>query len=589
MSTNLHMDWAELVVDGLVGAGVTDVVVSPGSRSTPLVLAAAGRDELTCRVVVDERSAAFFALGQARAAGRPAALICTSGTAGANYLPAVVEAAEAAVPLVVVTADRPPELRGRGALQTTTQADFFRGFVRFALDLGAPASDPTALRGVRAGVALAVARSLAPRPGPVHLNAPFRKPLEPVPEPPDEAGAGLARLLEGTPVTLHLNAERRPDAAAVAALAAACRRAERGLILAGPAPPRFAAARPAVARLAHRLGFPVLAESASQLRFCGAALPVIAHFEYLLPPPPRLAPDLVVQIGAWPTSASAGRWLESDAAPERWVIDESGGDPANRARAVLAADLAATAAALADALGAGEAVDHRWAGRWRAADAAVAAILDESLRADLERGVLSEAGAVRAVAEALPDGAALVVANSLAIREVDVACPAGSRDRRVFVQRGVSGIDGLVSGAAGVATAARVPTALVLGDLAFLHDIGGLAALRHVRTPLAVVVLQNRGGRIFDLLPLERTVDRALVDRLFVASQELDVERAAAAFGLRYRRCGDAAALEAAVAEGAAEGVTVIEAVVAGEGVRERRLALKSAVERRVAAGERPE
>lgn len=590
MTTNLHLRWAELVVDGLVSAGVREVVLSPGSRSTPLALAAWARSELTCRVIVDERSAGFFAVGQGRAAGRPSVLVCTSGTAGANYLPAVVEASESGVPLVVVTADRPPELQARGALQTTAQADFFRGFVRLALDLGVPDADPRALRGARSGAALAVGRSLAPRPGPVHVNAPFRKPLEPVPGPPESSLDDAVSALRDEPGPRWAGAVRQPDDDALEALEDACLRARRGLIVAGPALPAFAAARPAVARLVERLGFPLLAEASSQLRFTDGGPAAVGLYEYLLPPPPALAPDLVLQLGAWPTSAAAGRWLDSDAAPERWVIEPDGrGDPANRARGVVAADVAAAVTSLAARLQARRPKDRGWVRSWHDADADIAGALDTLLREEADEGRLSEAGAARAVVDALPGGAALVVANSLAIREVDVACPATTGDRSVITQRGVSGIDGLVSGAAGVATVTRAPAVLLVGDLALLHDVGGLAALRHVATPLVVVVLQNRGGRIFDLLPLERTVDPAVVESVFAAPQSFDVQHAAAAFGIAYRRCGDAAALGAAVAEGAASGVTVIEAVMSGPGVRERRLALKRAAERWAVAQERPE
>ena len=191
--SNLHIVWGELLLDALAEAGVRQVVVSPGSRSTPLVLAAARHPRLTTTVVIDERCAAFVALGQGRASGRPSVVICTSGTAGAHHLPAVVEASEAAIPMLLLTADRPPELQGRGALQTIRQAGLYGHFVRATWELGLPDPHPQALAGVRATAALAVHATLDPRPGPVHLNAPFRTPLEP--QPRDASDAELEHLV----------------------------------------------------------------------------------------------------------------------------------------------------------------------------------------------------------------------------------------------------------------------------------------------------------------------------------------------------------------------------------------------------------
>jgi 2-succinyl-5-enolpyruvyl-6-hydroxy-3-cyclohexene-1-carboxylate synthase len=576
---DLNFLWASRLVDGLACAGVSRAVISPGSRSTPLALAAALHPGLTCNVIVDERSAAFFALGQARATCRPSALICTSGTAGAHYLPAVIEASAANLPLIAVTADRPPELHERGALQTIEQGRLYGAHVRSFLELGPPADDERALAGVRAAAAVAVARSLDPRAGPVHINAPFRAPLEPAAAPSAAGPTGAAPRF--------FQARRAPTADAVRALAQACASARRGVIVAGPGRLGQAAARPAALALARRLGFPLLAEAASQLRFAGNEREVVGLFEMLVPAVAGEAfrPDLVLQIGAMPTSVAWGRWLENDGAPERWVLAPHGwNDPANRAAGVIAAEVDLTLQALLPVLGDGVPADPGWAPWWRRAEEVVRAVLTEAEALESAAGHLSETAAVRAVLRAAPEGSLLAVANSLAIREVDLACPADIARVGVLAQRGASGIDGTISAAAGASSVARSPVTAVLGDLAFLHDVGGLAACRHAGGPLVVVVLNNAGGRIFDLLPVaDGRIDQTVVEELFAAGQKADLAALAAAYGVGVGQAADVRGLESAVAQAhAAGGTWVVEAQISGAPVRQRRLDLRAAVQARL-------
>ncbi|MFZ5785093.1 MAG: 2-succinyl-5-enolpyruvyl-6-hydroxy-3-cyclohexene-1-carboxylic-acid synthase [Acidobacteriota bacterium] len=581
---DLNLLWAHRFIDGLAAAGVSRVVVSPGSRSTPLALAASRHPGVACDVIVDERSAAFFALGQARATCRPSALVCTSGTAGAHYLPAVIEASQANLPLVAVTADRPPELHERGALQTIEQVRLFGAHVRAFLDLGAPSEDEPALAGVRAAAAVAVARSLDPRPGPVHVNAPFRAPLAPTAEAPAVEPAA--------PAPRFFQPRRAPTAEAIRALAQACLKARRGVILAGPGRLGQAGARPAALGLARRLGFPLLAEAASQLRFAGGECDVVGLFELLVPPvagdPCR--PDLILQIGAAPTSAAWGRWLESDEAPERWVVTPHGWhDPSNAAAGVVAAEPDLTLQALLAALGEGVPADPGWAAWWRGAEDEVRVALGDAEAREAAAGELSETAAVRAVLRAVPESSLLAVANSLAIREVDLACPPDLARVGVLAQRGASGIDGTISAAAGASSVARSPVTALLGDLAFLHDVGGLAACRHAGGPLVLVVLDNHGGRIFDLLSVaDGRVDAESYERLFAAGQNADPAALASAFGVACRSAADARSLEDAVAEAhAAGGTWVVVARVSGTPVRRRRLELRAAVQARL-RGVRP-
>ncbi len=570
---DLNYLWAWRFVDGLAAAGVRRVVVSPGSRSAPLALAAARHDSLACTVVVDERDAAFFALGQARVTGRPSVLLATSGTAAAHHLPAILEASAADVPLISVTADRPPELQGRGALQTVEQQRLFGPHVRAFFDLGPPAAEEGALRGPAATAAVAVARSLDPRPGPVHVNAPFRPPLEPT----------AWEALPSAATSRFFPPRRLPSEEAVAALAEACARARHGLILAGPLGLGEAGVCPAALALSRRLGFPLLAEAASQCRFAGAGDGVVGLFEMFSPlwAGPRFQPELVLQLGAFPTSPGWGRFFDSDEACERWVVAPHGWhDPANRAAGVVTADVAATLSALASALGEGEPRDPAWASRWYDAERVVAEILARQEQAEAVTSSLSEEGAARATLRGMPDGALLHLANSLAIRTVDLACPPAMARVGVLAQRGVSGIDGSVAAAAGAASVADRPVVALVGDLALLHDVGGLATCRHAAAPVVLVVLANRGGRIFELLPVaDGRLDGATLGALFIAGEEVDLQRLAEAFSLGYRRAEHGAELSAAVAQACGtDGGVLVEAVIRGEGVRARRRALREAV-----------
>lgn len=579
IAANLHLRWAELLVDGLVSAGVRELVASPGSRSAPLVLAADARAELRVTVLVDERVAAFFALGQARVTGRPTAVFCTSGTAGAHFLPAVLEADEAGVPLVVVTADRPPELHHRRAAQTTEQHGFFAGHVRLHTDLGPPHPDEWALRGVRVTAALAVARALGPDPGPVHLNAPFAKPLEPVAENAADAElAAVARRIAAEPLPAVWQAVAHPDPDAVLALAELLRHEPRGVVLAGPAP--LGRKADGAERLARRLGYPLLAETASQLRW---PQPVAAPVPLdLLAPDSRALrpgePRVILQLGLPVVSAAWQRYLESGPVCRRWVMGGSGWpDPWGGAAGFLGADPGRVADALLDALGGAGPSDNAWESTWAKAASDVAAVLLEWREAERRRGELSELGAAWAAVEALPAGSLLVLGNSLAVREVDLVpvCPAPGVG--VLHQRGVAGIDGLIAGAAGAAHVSSRPTLALVGDLAAVHDVGGLAAARQVASPLVIVVLANRGGRIFELLPLAAGgVAEATVERLFLTPVDVDLAHAAAAFGVGHCRATNADELAAALASAlGSPGPTLVEAVISGLGARARWTALR--------------
>jgi 2-succinyl-5-enolpyruvyl-6-hydroxy-3-cyclohexene-1-carboxylate synthase len=569
---NLQTEWARLVVVTLADAGVTDAVVSPGSRSTPYVLALAREPRMRVVSVVDERVAAFLALGTARMTGRPGLLLCTSGTALAHYLPAVIEASESGLPLIVLSADRPPEVYDAAANQTIRQANVYGAFTRWSADLGVPESALPVLRGLRRRVLQAVRAALADKPGPVHLNAPARKPLEP----PADLGPDDAALAATVDTVLRTRVEpvgrpaRHAAEDTIAAWAAAIAGARGcGIVVCGPGAGTDAAVREAVVVLACEAGFPVLAEAASGLRFCGpldAGVRRVASVDALL----RAGlgsdvgrPAVIVQVGR-PLVATG--WERVAALPDvRHVVAPfDWPDPDGTAVSVVQAEPGAFLNAVRVRLGATPRErDLAYSGIWSELDAAAGRAADAIVAADGDR--LSEGAAVRTLVAHLPDDAILAVGNSLPVRHLDAWAPPTTRRLRVLVQRGASGIDGLVAGIAGAHRAAGRPAALLVGDVSFMHDLGALAVVPGDGPPLLIVVLDNEGGRIFEQLPVAARAADVLP--LFVTPPRVDLALAATAFGVPHLVADGVAAFTAAVVAALARaGTTVIQARVPPHG-----------------------
>jgi 2-succinyl-5-enolpyruvyl-6-hydroxy-3-cyclohexene-1-carboxylate synthase len=492
----------------LARAGVTDVCISPGSRSTATALALIQTDGVRAWVITDERAAGFFALGLAGETRRPVALLCTSGTAAANYLPAVVEASLSQVPLVVLTADRPPELRDCYAAQTIDQVRLFGSHVRWSVDAPAPAGG-LALDGYFRTIAhRAVAAALAGPRGPVHVNLPMREPLLDVADERTRLGADGTAAAEiaadATPEVRVHAASGLPSAATVRELAPELAHHARGVIVCGPGAARDGDAA-AILRLADRLGWPVLADPLSGLRF-GAHehAPVVDAYDLLLQGDALGAgwrPDAVLQLGTPVVSASLQRWLAAAQSRPYVVVAPPGiwPDPLQRATDVVRADAGALAAALVAALPPARAASSRWLRAWREVTAAARTALDRLLAC--EEG-LFEATVLAELVARLPAGSALHVGNSLPVRALDTFV-GGTAAAAISCHgnRGANGIDGVVATALGAAAGRDRPTALVVGDLSFLHDLGALQiAARHC-LPLLVVVVNNDGGGIFSFLP----------------------------------------------------------------------------------------
>jgi 2-succinyl-5-enolpyruvyl-6-hydroxy-3-cyclohexene-1-carboxylate synthase len=543
--------WVGAFVDELARAGVRDACVAPGSRSTPLTLALAHNESMRVWTHLDERSAAFFALGMAKTARRPVALVCTSGTAAANFLPAVVEARLSGVPLLVLTADRPPELRADvGAPQTVDQVKLYGTHAKWFVDAPLPEATPALLREARTLGARAAAVACAVPSGPVHVNLPFREPLVPravaLPDwwTEDERLAWSGRA-DGEPWVRVSAAGRAADTELVESLADALADARRPVIVCGPsADPAIAAPLAAVAR---RLDAPLLADPLSPLRFgADPATLVVDGYDAFLraslsgEAAGALAPDLVLRVGALPTSKALQLWLREHAGVRQILLGDGGwADPAQDAAWAVRADVASTCielgVVLAEMLGDTPTADADWAARWRRVNAHTRDILAAELESDDD---MSEPRLFAELAAALPAGATLWVSSSMPVRDLDSFGARRDEQIRVLANRGGNGIDGVVSSALGAAAASDGPMVLAIGDLAFYHDMNGLLAAKLHDLDATVVLVNNDGGGIFSFLPQgsPELVAARDFEALFGTPHGLDFSHAGALYGARFVR-----------------------------------------------------
>ncbi len=534
--------WASHLAAALVANGLRHAVISPGSRNTPLVLALDAVLGDRALVVLDERSAGFVALGLARASGHPVALLCTSGSAAAHYFPAIIEAHYSRVPLVVMTADRPPELHHNGAGQSIEQENLYGDYVRWSASLGAP-GDGAAPRTWGHMGAQAIGIATGPSPGPVHLNAAFREPLW-------APGVGY-----GPPSQEALRIQRG-DAAAPPSERVRERlaKAKRGVVVCGPraagsslaADPGFASA---VTKLGERLGWPVLADAVSGARRDGT----ITTYDALLRSSAfadAMRPDLVLRFGQLPASKPLAGWL-NNASTSTILVEPSGAlhDPASVADMLIACDATALCLELAKTA---EHTGGGWLAQWKRAERAARRALDETVSDGFWEGAIAAA-----VGRSLPANALLHVASSMPVRDLEAFA---ARVPFVTANRGANGIDGTIATACGASLAWDGPTVALLGDLAFLHDVGSLATARALSANLTIVVVDNNGGGIFDFLPIADHDQRAF-NRYFSTPQDVDVGAVAVAFGFTATKVGSLPELEQALAA-PGQGCRVIHAVV---------------------------
>jgi 2-succinyl-5-enolpyruvyl-6-hydroxy-3-cyclohexene-1-carboxylate synthase len=556
--TNPASLWATTFINELYRAGLRHICISPGSRSTPLSLACAAHPKLKHSIHLDERSAAFFALGYALESGHPAALLCTSGTAAAEYFPAIIEASQSEIPMLVLTADRPHELRHSGANQTMDQVKLYGDHVRWSVDAPLPENDPPerTIRYLRALADRARAISLGQNglPGPVHINFPFRKPLEPSgASPPNSAFLefwGEVRWTEGAQTRIH-NASRAPQAHFLEDVAKRIQAHPKGVIVAGPRCPKgnFASA---LSKLSAQTGYPILADSLSGLRFgdhintgtilagYGAALrsPLLASAQ----------PELILRFGVMPVSQPLSDFLENlpDTVPQIGVSEHGfWSDPTYKLSELFVADPLLFVEGLSGLLS-DDVESGKWAETWKSAEQRVWDVLNTT--PNFEGKIVVDA------LKNVPAESRIFVANSLPIRHVDEWMPPSEKPLRLYASRGVSGIDGTISTALGVAAASDAPTLLVTGDLSFFHDQNGLqtlspSALSGIspkegkkkllppsggggRLKITILLINNGGGGIFHRLPVAE--HEPPFEEMFITPHEFDFSHIARFYGLNY-------------------------------------------------------
>ena len=533
MSRDATTASARALVDEWARAGVTDAAVAPGSRSTPLALALATDLRIRVHVHLDERSAAFFALGAAKVSNRPAIVLCTSGTAAANFHPAVLEARHARVPLIVCTADRPPELRDTGAGQTVDQLHLYGAAVRWFCDVGVPDDAPGAGATWRSVACRAFAEAAGPPAGPVHLNISYREPLVPTGAPLVDAPGRP----NGHPWTASTRARQVPDEDTITHVATVVRAAPRGVLMAGSG---AGVRAETAARFAAAAGWPLLADPLSQLRVGPHA---ISTYDALLRSSSfaaRQRPDLVLCVGAPLTSKTASAWLGPDV--PQWFVDPHGAwlDPRHAAGERLAVDPEALLAGVAEVLVG--ATRGPWVAGWDDAERAARRAIDELLDGWEEP---FEGRVARDVVAALPSDAVFAVGSSMPVRDVE-GFAAPREGVRFVANRGVNGIDGFVSTVLGCSAASGGPVVALLGDLCFLHDANGLLGASSRRLDATLVVVDNDGGGIFSFLAQASAIpDR--FEALFGTPHGVDLSELAAVHGIPVAEVEKASALTSAV------------------------------------------
>ncbi len=552
--------------DELSLAGVRHVCACPGSRSTPLAMIAAERNDLKLWMHLDERSAAFFALGIAKQTGDPVAAICTSGTAAANFMPAVVEARYGRVPLVILTADRPPELQDVGAPQTIDQQHMYGRHAKWFTSMMLPEASSEALRYARTIAARAVSTAGSTPYGPVHVNMPFREPLVPV-----IPGRKTLELLSrreqtsGRPDLAVSTSSRAPDTSTIRRLAADLVDVDRGLIICGPIDNEGYADE--VAALAAVLNFPILADPLSGIRSgIHDRTNIIDAYDALLRDPmftERFAPRVVLRFGAMPTSKPVLQYLQHYPACRQIVVDGGGGwnDPTGLAQDFILADEPAFCIALTDAVmnietrnldanprigwSSKPSTDNAdesaadWARLWREANRIARQSIDTTVSAFTES---FEGRSIATLCDLLPQGATLVVGSSMPVRDLDTFVGSSDLAIRFLANRGANGIDGVVSTALGVAATASGSVALAIGDISFYHDLNGLLAAKQYPIDLTVLLLNNDGGGIFSFLP--QAAHPAHFERLFGTPHGLSFGPSVEMFGGRFHQANGPSELE---------------------------------------------
>ncbi len=523
---NINMFWAEMVTDELVHRGVTTFCVSPGSRSTPLTLAVADHPRAEIKVNLDERGSAFYAVGYARATGRAAAVICTSGTAVANMLPAVIEAYHSRLPITVLTADRPEELQNCGANQTINQGNIFGQYAVAGMTIEAPTdrSDPIPVL-----KKLDATLKVAPATAPVHINFRFREPLAPVEEAYDhnrmqqQLDQWQSEMSKQAPPDQTASAEK-----SVSEIASLIDGKAKGLIIAGPETP-FRASR-MIGKLSEKLKWPIVSDILSQQRHIPNGH-VIAHYDLYLDIEKIaeiLKPEVILHIGGLPTSKRLNQFFLQNKGVEYLKLQDHNRtidpDTLETKRIVCQPDRMLDQIITQVA----ENEKSEYLDQWADMDNRCGRFINDYF----DQGAISEPQIANRLGASLTDGDALFLSSSMPIRDADSFIPHSIRDIFVGSNRGASGIDGVIASTCGFAAGSMRPTFLLIGDLAFIHDLNSLALAKKSDVPVIIIVINNNGGGIFHFLPVAGLTDH--FENIFATPHGLSFENAAGLFDLPY-------------------------------------------------------
>ena len=557
---NLNQLWANLLVEELVRNGVDYFCLAPGSRCAPLTTAIASSPRAKTVLHYDERGVAFHALGYGRATGRPAVVVTTSGTAVANVLPAVVEASEDQVPMIVLTADRPPELHDAGANQTIEQVMIFGPYLRWENNLPCPTTEIKP-ETVLTAVDQALYRSRSSPHGPVHLNCMFREPLAPVSSGEDYGTylSSLARWQKsGKPYTICTPSMQAAHEESLNDLVTTLNSATRGLLIVGAL--RDKTETEAVRRLSDKLGWPVLPDITSGLRLGANSTHTIVHYDQILAAGKFLSahlPDVVLHLGGRLTSKRLLEYIEGSRPNEYIVIDDHPFryDPSHLATAKIESAIDSFCDALCSRLNSRK--SSPWLQDWQRASR----LVDEALKNFAAKSSgLSEPLVARLISQEIGAQCGLFLGSSMPVRDMNIFGATDGPQVRVAANRGASGIDGTVASATGFARGLNHPVTLLIGDLALLHDLNSLSLVRSLDLPMTIVAVNNNGGGIFSFLPIAQFED--IFDRYFGTPHNLDFEGAARMFGLGHARPSSKSAfVEAYKAAAKKQKSTLIEVV----------------------------
>lgn len=539
---NLNTIWSTLIATTLVKLGVKTVIISPGSRSTPLTLAFAQNTQVESIPILDERSAAFFALGRAKAENIPVVLICTSGTAAANFYPAIIEAKYSGVPLIVLTADRPPELRHCQAGQTIDQVKLYGNYPKWQVELALPGSDLSLLEYLRNTIIQAWERSISGTPGVVHLNCPFREPLA-----PEDTGISVtipAHFLD------HITCSVSPSPSNFI-LPKQWRECTEGIIIAGLAQPQQPEAYcRAIAQLGNYLGWPILAEALSPVRNYAGIMPhLITTYDFILRQPcPKIVPKTVIQIGELPTSKRLRQWLSLHQ-PQRWVITETEDnlDPLHGQTIYLRQSI--TNFSLSGVKSPESGYQKLWSdleNHWRQKIGKTLTVTDNFF----------EGKAAWLLSQYLPKETPIFFANSMPVRYAEFFWQAGDRRILPYFSRGANGIDGTLGTAMGIAHNNQ-STVLLTGDLALLHDTNSFLVQKNLNGHLTVILINNQGGGIFEHLPIANFRD--YFEEFFATPQKVDFAQLCSSYGVEYKLIADWSELRQLINPLPSQGVRVLE------------------------------